>query len=703
MADSTSSRDLTPFFDPSSVAVVGASDSPDKWGHGIATAVLKGARRRSVYLINQAGREVLGQRTYRRLADVPEAPELVVLAVPMSGFDEAVDSALARGAKAIVAINAGFAEAGVDGADRQHDLVRRVRQAGASLIGPNCMGVVDNDTDLDTAWLPEGSMSPGSVGLVSQSGNLGYDISRQLNEIGLGVSRWVSLGNQADIGMTDVIRSLAEHRTTRLIALYCEDFRDGRAFLRATRDAVRSGKPVVLLAAGGGEAVARAARSHTAALTTDEAVVEAACRASGAVRVTTPGELVDVAQVLLRSPPPRGRRVAVISDGGGHAVIATDVVTRAGLGVDQFSDRLRRELTDATAESAGTSNPVDLASANVDPTAMVRAIDAVAGSGEVDAIVMTGGFGTLELVDRRLTQRENDAAEAIGRIVTDAALPLIVQTVGPGTLANTTLRDTGGPVFREIERGVRAFSRVVEAAENPPEPIAELASEPDPPDVEGYFGARGLLADAGMSFPDAHQVDTLAEALTAADAIGYPVVLKAVSLLHKSEAGGVALDLADDAALRRAFDRMQSTTGGARYAVEAMRSEPDGVELVIGAHRDPSFGPVLLVGFGGIYAEILHDFQLHLAPATPADVGRMLQSLRGSALLHGPRGRRPVDLDAVCSAAAQLSQVAARHPSISEIEVNPLLAHPAGAIALDARIVRSASVSRETARSSAVR
>jgi acyl-CoA synthetase (NDP forming) len=654
----------------------------------MASGALRGGHRRSVYLVNQRGGDVLGERAYRGLHELPETPELVVLAVPMSGFDQAVDASLGLGTKAILAVNSGFAELGGDGAVHQQKLVCRIRAAGAALIGPNCMGVVDTRTDLDVAWTAAGALSVGSVGVISQSGNVGFDISKQVCEIGLGISRFVSLGNQADVGVTDVVRSLAGHAETRILAVYCEDFRDGRAFLRASQEALRLGKHLVLLTPGGNESTARAAQSHTGALTTDDAVIEAVCRASGAIRVLTPAELVDVVQVLLKAPRPRGRRMAIVSDGGGDAVIATSVVTRAGFAVDAFSDGLRTRLRAATSDDAGIGNPVDLASAGLDPTTVHRVVNVLAESHEVDAIVMTGGFGSLELVDQDLGQRELEAAKAVVEVIAEASLPLIVQTAAPTANANIALRDGGVPVFRHIERAVDAFRRVVEAAEYPLAPIDHRERSAKSPAFEVYFAARRLLMTAGIAFPAAKGADTLEEALDAAHSVGYPVALKAVSLLHKSDAGGVALDLRDPEALSRAFGRMQSAITDAYYSVEAMVSEPEGVELVIGCRRDPRFGPVLLVGLGGIHTEILRDFKLLVAPASPAAVKQALRSLRGAMLLEGPRGTRPVDLDAVCESAAVISELAAGHPSIAEIEVNPLLAHPRGAIALDARIVR---------------
>jgi len=692
MASAAPPRDLTSFFDPRSIAVVGASNDPGKWGHWLAAGALRGKERRAVYLVNRAGGDILGHPAHTTLGELPEDPELVVVAVPFAAFGATIDAALARGARAIVAVNAGFGELGSEGEARQCALAHAVRAAGASLIGPNCLGVVDNTTDLQAAWLQVGvdGLPAGPIGLISQSGTIALDVAMLAREVGLGVSRFASLGNQADVTLTDLVRSFAAHEATRLIALYCEDFRDGRAFLRAVQDAVASGKPVVLLAAGGSEASARAARSHTGSMTSDERVVEAVCRATGAVKVGTPAEMVDVAQVLLRSARPRGRRVAVVSDGGGHAVVSTDAVSAAGFRVEPFSDRLRAELTAATDPTAGTSNPVDLASSNVDPNAFERVVKLLAASGEVDAIVMAGYFGGWDGADAALAKREAESGRAIAETVAAAGLPLVVQSMGADTAPARALRDAGAPLFRNVDPAVRALGRATAAAEQPLVPVGAVADSAERIDTDGYFAARGLLADAGIPFPVAERVETAVDALAAGRHVGYPVVLKAVSLLHKSDAGGVALDLAGPVELREAFDAMHARIPVGPYAVEAMATASHGVELIIGCRRDARFGPVLLVGIGGTYSEILRDVALTLAPAPEDEVRRMLLGLRGAALLTGARGAPPVDVDAVAAAAARLSEVAARHPAIAEIEINPLLADPEGAIALDARIIARA-------------
>jgi len=293
------------------VAVIGASSDPAKWGNRIALGAVRGERRRGVYLVNRSGREILGRPVYRSLAELPEPPELVVVTVPEAGFEEAVDSSLDAGAKALVAISAGLGETGEEGQARERAVVERVRAAGAVLLGPNCLGVFDSEAELDLGW---SELPSGSIGFISQSGNLALELALLAEDSGLGFSRFASLGNQADLEAAEFVAAFAEHEPTRVIALYCEDFRDGRTFAAAAHAAVESGKPVILLAAGRSDASMHAARSHTGALVSDLAAVDAACRAAGIDRVSTPKELIDLAQASLARNLPRGRRIAVVCE-----------------------------------------------------------------------------------------------------------------------------------------------------------------------------------------------------------------------------------------------------------------------------------------------------------------------------------------------------------------------------------------------------
>src|SRR5918995_6177622 len=333
-------RDLTPLFAPASVAVVGASNDRVKWGNWLARGALRGASRRAVYMVNRRGGEVMGTRAHRSLAELPEAPELVVLAVPPDALEPAMDEAIAVGTRAVVVITAGSAD-GDAGGDRDIGLASRAREAGVILLGPNCLGIFDAAAGLE---LVPNDLPRGSIGLLSQSGNLALEIGLLAQAAGLGFSRFVSLGNQADLDAAELIQELGDHDGTELIAVYGEDFRDGRTFARAAEAAARAGKPVVLLAVEHSEATARAVRSHTGALASEGAAIDAACHAAGMHRVNAPQELVDLAQGLLGVGPPRGRRVAVVADGGGHAGIAAALASVAGLELPALSAGLRQAL-----------------------------------------------------------------------------------------------------------------------------------------------------------------------------------------------------------------------------------------------------------------------------------------------------------------------------------------------------------------------
>ena len=386
-------RDLTPLFEPETLAVVGVSADPGKWGYWFARDAALGAHRRRVYLVGRNGGEVHGMRVYRSLGELPEPPELVVLSVPADGLEEAVDASLAAGARALVAIAAGFAELGEDGAARERALVERVRAAGAALVGPNCLGVVDGAAELQLASTP---LPAGPIGFVSQSGNILLEVGMLLEDYGLGFSRAVSIGNQADVDATELVAALGEHEATRVIGVYCEDFLDGRAFVEAARTA---GKPVVLMTVGRTEAGSRAARSHTGALTSGRDAIEAACRAAGIHLVDTPRGLVDVAQALLAPHRPRGRRIAVVGDGGGYGALASDLLGGRGVELPVLSERTQAALRELLPATASTGNPVDLAGAGEqDVFSFARSTGVLLDDDGIDAVLFTayfGGYSTL--------------------------------------------------------------------------------------------------------------------------------------------------------------------------------------------------------------------------------------------------------------------------------------------------------------------
>lgn len=678
-------RDVRPLFDPRSVAVVGASNDPSKWGNWLARSALEGEHRRAVYLVNRNGGEVLGRRAFRSLAELPEPPELVVLTVPAAGFEDAVDSALEAGAKALVGITAGLGESGEAGRARERAVVERVRAKGAVLLGPNCLGVFDAGSELQLA---SDRFAAGPIGFISQSGNLALEASLLAAEAGLGFSRFVSLGNQADLDVAQLVAAFAAHEPTKVIDLYLEDFRDGRAFARVAAEA---GKPVVLLSAGGSPAGARAARSHTGALVSEAAAVEAACRAAGVLRVRTPAELVDLTQALLARSRPRGPRVAIVGDGGGHGVVAADLATESGLELPRFSEQLSRQLAEALPSTAVTANPVDFAGGGEqDVWSFDRVTRLLLASDEVDSVLLTGYFGGYAEYAPEFLETEVEVARAMARSAAESVRPLLVHTMHWRSAPAATLRERGVPVYRTIESAVCSLACLAEPAwaAGGPRRVPDLPEPTEPPldAVPDYWGARELIAEAGVAFTEARRVRTLDEARAAAAELGYPVVLKAAGLLHKSDASGVAVGLAGEEELERAFARMRAL-GSAESSVEEQAQLERGAELIVGVRRDVRFGPIALVGLGGVYAELLSDVAVALAPVEEAEAEELLRSLKGAPLLLGARGRSPVDLAAAARAAAALSRLAAARPEIEEIEINPLLVTPEGALGLDARVV----------------
>jgi acyl-CoA synthetase (NDP forming) len=676
-------RDLSALFDPRSVAVVGASSVPGKWGYLLADGALRGEQRRSVYLVNRRGGEILGRQTHTSLTDVPEQPELVVLSVPAAGLEQAVEDSLTAGAKALVAISAGLGEMGDDGRAREEAIVERIRAAGAVLVGPNCLGVYDAEAELE---LCSEDLVPGSIGLISQSGNLALEVGLLAADFGLGFSRFVSLGNQADVEAWELVESFAAHEPTKLIAVYLEDFRDGRAFARACAAA---GKPVVLLAGGATEAAARAARSHTGALASDLSAIQAAAVAAGIELVSSPKEVVDLAQALLTDRRPHGKRIALAADGGGHTVVASDLAAAAGLELPPLSEATRAKLAEALPPTATLSNPVDFAGGGEqDISSFAKVARALLESGEVDTVLFTGYFGGYAHYSEEFRRREVQSAEGMARAAADTGVPLLAHTMYWRSKPAQMLRASGVPVFREVEAAVRVAGRLAEETPEAlrripdlPEPVEPLAGEVD------YFAAREHLTAAGVPFGQARRATGLEQVIAAAAEIGYPVVLKALGELHKSDSGGVAVGLEGPEDLSRAFERMEAALAPPSYSVEEMAPLSRGLELIVGTKRDPRFGPVMLVGAGGLYAEVVKDVAVALAPVTEEAAETLFRSLRIAPLLDGARGRPAVDTVAAARAAAALSHFAAEHPQIAEVEVNPLLVLPDAALGLDARIV----------------
>ena len=694
------------FSDPASVAVVGASDDPAKWGHWLARGALAGLPRREVHLVNRSGGTVLGKPAVRALSELSEAPELVVLAVPAEHVPAVVDEALALGTRGFVGITSSIDDG----------VIARIRAAGARLLGPNCLGVYDAATSLHLAW---GQFEPGSLGVVSQSGQVGLEIAGLAAEAGIGISRFVSVGNQSDVTAAEALLDLVSHEMTTVVGVYLESF--GPGTVTALSELRAAGKPVVLLTIGSSAAAQEAAHSHTGALTSSLDVVDAACRRAGAVRVATPAALVDLAAVLSFGAP-RGGRVGVISDSGGQGAIAADLAAAAGLSVPALSG------VDGLPSMASKRNPIDLAGAGEQDLAnYVRAVEVLVRGGEVDSVVLSGYFGSYGADTPSLTAAEVAVAAQICSLARESGVPVVVHSMRADSAAVRALRAGGVPVQHTIERAVAALGdaarfgalreRSIVASGRPElsvlpgiiesgdpfggDPCASLAFDtattnatdmtfdPSAAFKPGYLAARELLSF--VRFPEAHAVTSAAEVKESK--LNGPFALKADWLAHKSEHGGVQIDLTDPAT---AFEEMEARLGPGTYVLEEMDTRPHTVELIIGVKRDHSFGPVVLVGAGGIHAELFKDTAVELAPVTPDTAREMLARLVSAPLLSGWRGAPAPDVAACAHVIAELSNLLTTRPDLAEIELNPVRVGPDGVLAVDALIIPSVDTLNDT-------
>ncbi|MBS1868816.1 MAG: GNAT family N-acetyltransferase [Actinobacteria bacterium] len=699
---------------PRSLAVVGASPKPGTIGGAVFRKLVDGDFAGDLYAVNRNGGEVLGHRVYASVDELPGELEAAVLAVPAEQCVAVARACAARGVRALVVLAAGFSETGPQGAALQRELLAVCRAGRMRLIGPNCLGVIDTDPDvrLDASFAPT-APPRGHLGLLSQSGGVGIALLEQAHALGIGLSAFVSVGNKADLSGNDFLEWCEQDERTRAVLLYLESFGNPRKFARIARRVGRV-KPIVAVKAGRSAAGARAAASHTGALLAgSEAAVGALFRQAGVLRADTLGELFDLAALLEHQPLPAGPRVAIVTNAGGPGILAADACVAAGLELPTLPDEVQAAIARHVPAGAALGNPVDLLAA-ASPAAFAAAVEVIGTSGAVDAIVAV-------FVPPLVTEAE-DVAVAVreasrtlaGRLplltcfMTADRAPAVLHAEVPGGGAPPL------PSFRYPEDAARALGRAVEHARWRATPrgavpaFADLRPDEAAATIARALGARGAAdGDAGcwLSAEDVHTLlrcygvplaeQRIARSPTgvahAAAELGGPVALKAIApgLLHKSDVGGVALALATPAAARRAAQEMRERLAAAGhalagYVVQAMA--PPGPELLVGSTSDPLFGPVLAVGAGGRAVELLHDVAVRLTPVTDRDAREMVASLSIAPLLRGARGEPPVDLPALEQVVLRIGALVDAHPEVAELDCNPVIAHPGGAVVVDARV-----------------
>jgi len=684
--------DVARILHPRSVAVFGASDSSDKFGGRIMRFLVRHGFGGDIYPINLRRAEVLGRRAYPTIAAVPTPPDVAILAVPPAALVQSVREAAEAGVGGCVIISTGFAEAGADGAARQAELVEITRRTGIRLVGPNCMGLIVPHHRLalcSSVVLDTERLHDGAIGLVSQSGALMVSIFDRAGADGLGFRHCVSLGNQADLEISDFVEYMVDEPGTEAICVYLEGLLDGPRFRAALAAARQAGKPVLVVKTGRTDAGVKSARSHTASLAGAYDVFAAVCREEGAVLAHDPDDMVRAAHFLIRHRAPRRGGVAILSSSGGGTGIAADRVTELGVPIARLAAATRAQLGEILLPPQA-DNPVDLGGR--------KAPEEVEIAGEAARIMLADpdvAWGLVVLTSMPFFARR---ARLIGEAALAADKPVMIAlTPGPAADApRQALREIGQFYFDRFEDAVRVLGLIADhdaLAARPPASPARPAGVPTASALAVL--PEGPLELYGLEFPPEWQVSTPETAADAAASLGFPVALKALSrgIVHKSDVGGVRLDLGSReavvAAAREMAEALPRSAPGAAlegFVVQPMvRGE---VEVIVGARRDPTFGPVVLVGLGGIAVEILNDVALAPAPVSVARARTMLAGLRGAPLLHGVRGRAAVDVAAVADALVALSWLAADlGPRLVDLEVNPLIAGRAGhgAIAVDAR------------------
>jgi acetyltransferase len=697
-------RNLEFLFDPHSVALVGASDRPQSVGAIVLRNLLAASFRGPVYAVNPKHRALAGRQCYPDLAALPGAPELAVICTPAATIPDIIAQAGARGSRAAVILSTGMDAAGRDGRTLRQAALEAARPHLLRILGPNCMGVLAPGIGLNASFAHTDAL-PGRTAFVSQSGAMVTGVLDWAKSRGIGFSRFISLGEGADVDFGDVLDYLAMDNATQTILLYMQEIRHARKFMSAARAAARS-KPTVVIKAGRVPEGARAAATHGGALAGADQVVDCAIRRAGMLRVLTTEDLFGTVETMARARRLDGERLAILTNGGGPGVMATDELVCSGGQLAPLSDETLARLDALLGPDWSHDNPVDIGGDA--PVERYRgALEALLQAPEADAVLLL--HAPSALVDSAAV------AHALVTLARGTRKNIIGCWLGGDGMLEARAAWSGGglPSYDTPEEAVQAFLHMVEYRHNqrllievPP------AAPPGPPArreaarsiVEQAFRehrailsepeAKSLLAAYGIPVVATRQVDSVEDAMRAAQDLGFPVALKILSpdVTHKSDVGGVALDLSSvaqvEAAALAMAQRLVELRPTARlhgYAVQAMARRPDAVELIAGASTDPVFGPVILFGQGGVAVEVLGDSALALPPLNMVLARDLVQRTRVGRLLAGYRSCPPADIDAICDVLIRIGHLVTDLADVVEIDINPLLADSSGVIALDAR------------------
>lgn len=698
---------LEAFFEPKSVAVVGASTDPDKLGYAVLENLVKGgyAQVGEIYPINLKADEILGYKAYPSVKDVPHEIGQAVIVIPYPYVPAILRECGEANIPAVVVISAGFREAGMDGLERELELIEIAKENDMRLIGPNCLGVIDTFTPLNASF-SAGTPPRGPMAFMSQSGALGTAILDWAKAGRLGLAKFVSLGNKADVSEIDLLQAWADDADTNVILMYSEGLPNGQKFIQVAREVSRK-KPIVAIKSGVTESGSRAVSSHTGSLAGSEQAYEAAFRQAGVLRADSMSSMFDMALALGYQPPLKGDRIAIVTNAGGPGILVTDALEQHEMKLTRFKLSTRQTLEAYLPDAASAANPVDvLGDARADRYRL--AMNTVAQDPNVDGVVIV-------LTPQAMTEIQA-TAEAIGKLSQETDKPILACFMGEAEV------EAGVKILRKYDVPNYAFPDRAASALRAMADYREIRKLPEPEYVHfeadntatrkvldaaladgryaiGDAEAWNILKAYGLKTPRSELAKTSGEAVELASEIGYPVVLKIASpdILHKTDVGGVKVGLQGAEEVRDAFELMLYRTE--RYLPDAHvwgcqvqeMAPTGGLEVLIGMNRDPQFGPLVTFGLGGIYVEVLKDVTFRVAPFSRREAENMVNEIRAKALLDGIRGKPPVDKKALVDIILRMGQLVQDFPEIVEFDINPLIVYPKGqgAIAIDMRLILS--------------
>jgi acetyl coenzyme A synthetase (ADP forming)-like protein len=693
--------DLDSLFAPKSIAVIGASNRQGSVGRAVFTNILLNEYKGTVYPVNPKDRSISGVRSYPSVQDLPESVDVAVVVVPAAAVLAVTEECGKKGVKGLIVISAGFKEVGQDGAALERQVASLAQKYSMRMVGPNCLGVMNTDSEvrLNASFASQMPLE-GSIAFASQSGALGEAVIDYAAGEGIGFSKFISVGNKADVNENDILEYLRADPKTKVILLYLEDIVDGRKFVD-TVTRVSDEKPIIAVKAGVSPEGAKAASSHTGALAGSDEAYNAILKQSGVLRVESIIDLFDYARAFAKQPLPKGNRVAIITNGGGPGIMATDAGVRYGLQISQFSEETKNRLRAGLPKEASVNNPIDLIG-DAQSDRYELALQALEDESVDCGLVLSTPQAMVDL---------KKVAETIASVGPRSGKTLLASILGLTdiTPAVDVLESHNIPHYTFPESAVRALAAMAEYKrwiERPQTRIKhfdldirkaqEIISNSKRSGLTNLpqDDALKILSTYGLPVIKTETASSKPEAVAAAKRIGYPVAMKIISpdVLHKIDVGGVKLDLNSDQEISEAYDEIlknvKKHVPNARIeGVLLQEYVTGGTETIIGIHRDPKFGPLLMFGLGGIYVEAYRDVSFRLAPIRELSAENMISQIRGTKILQGFRGQPPSDTRAVADCIERLSQLSIELPDVTELDVNPLVAFAKGCKALDARII----------------